>query len=516
MGNYYVPTNGVGSWREFLADSKKQWKPGYSAFELAYKWEAAENFPPSVKRVFEQSQIPLIQEVELLYGFPEYKVPLPGGSASSQNDLYVLAKANDELLTIMVEGKVSEPFGETVESWLGKEYSKGKKSRLDFLLEQLGLNEESVLDKRYQLLHRTASALIEAKQVRAKNAMMLVHSFSEAGKWFEDYEAFVKLFQLSPKKGEIVGPVLLDGVNLYFGWVTGKKSEVRDDNYYIKNTSNSHNQKVELWSTKRLQFEPKNWMKDMRNDLKNELKQITSTENGTLYAMFCTNDNKSWFDVENVLLYNVGVGAFSQIGDNNFIIEQSLENVPHLNNSPKFNHYHQYNYGKDFDLYWQKDDVLATWRDMKLSSLKDKPHEYWYQMKLSNIETYAKSLNKNSKFGLKLNIGVPIGKNVNLTSVCKPLIDGIVSSLHCYSGEDIDEVSKRLGVQLDIAESHIAEMLLEEYNAILGSHNVVRRFQKGIQWNPADDFCFQIAIKTFDSNETNFKINGEIYTLKSC
>ena len=34
---------------------------------------------------------------------------------ASQNDLYVLAKSNNELLTIMVEGKVSEPFGSTVE-----------------------------------------------------------------------------------------------------------------------------------------------------------------------------------------------------------------------------------------------------------------------------------------------------------------------------------------------------------------------------------------------------------------
>ena len=31
---------------------------------------------------------------------------------------------------------------------------------------------------------------------------------------------FVKLFNLSPKKDGIVGPVQLKGINLYFGWVT--------------------------------------------------------------------------------------------------------------------------------------------------------------------------------------------------------------------------------------------------------------------------------------------------------
>ena len=85
---------------------------------------------------------------------------------------------------------------------------------------QLGLDEESVLNQRYQLIHRAASALLEARNVNANNALMLVHSFSETGKWFEDYEKFVKLFSLFPKKNGIVGPVQLNGINLYFGWVT--------------------------------------------------------------------------------------------------------------------------------------------------------------------------------------------------------------------------------------------------------------------------------------------------------
>ncbi|WP_342598152.1 hypothetical protein MHB48_11100 [Psychrobacillus sp. FSL H8-0483] len=187
---------------------------------MAICWEEATNLPPSVERVFKQSKLPIFNEVEVLYGFPEYKVALPGGRASSQNDLYVLAKANNELLTIMVEGKVSEPFGETVSAWLGEHPSNGKRKRLKYLLELLELHEGSVVNKRYQLLHRTASSLIEAKNINTNNSLMLVHSFSKTGKWYEDYAEFVKLFNLSPKKDGIVGPVQLNGINLYFGWVT--------------------------------------------------------------------------------------------------------------------------------------------------------------------------------------------------------------------------------------------------------------------------------------------------------
>ncbi|GAB4582074.1 MAG: hypothetical protein Fur0022_48270 [Anaerolineales bacterium] len=50
------------------------------------------------------------------------------------------------------------------------------------------------LNIRYQLLHRTASAIIEAKQLNARYAMMIVHSFSTEHKWFSDYQDFLDLF----------------------------------------------------------------------------------------------------------------------------------------------------------------------------------------------------------------------------------------------------------------------------------------------------------------------------------
>jgi hypothetical protein len=186
MGKYFVPTKGMDSWKEFLADPEKQWKPSYSAYELAKSWEGADNLPTIVERAFRNSDIPLFEDVKVLYGFPEYKVSLPGGGAPSQNDLYLLTNAGGVLLPIMVEGKVSEPFGEEVRVWKGENPSKGKINRLHSILQLLGLNEEEVLNKRYQLFHRTASAVIEAKNVHAQHALMLVHSFSQQGKWFND------------------------------------------------------------------------------------------------------------------------------------------------------------------------------------------------------------------------------------------------------------------------------------------------------------------------------------------
>ncbi|MFB6468849.1 hypothetical protein ACE38V_19005 [Cytobacillus sp. Hz8] len=58
-----------------------------------------------MEKAFEQSQIPLFKDVELLYGFHEYKVSLPRESSCSQNDFYIIAKANNKLLSIIYRRK---------------------------------------------------------------------------------------------------------------------------------------------------------------------------------------------------------------------------------------------------------------------------------------------------------------------------------------------------------------------------------------------------------------------------
>ena len=162
--------------------------------------------------------------MELLFAFPEYKVPLPGGKRESQNDIYVIAKNNDNLISIMIEGKVSEPFDKTVLNWISNSGgNSGKHHRLDFLLNKLNLNQTQVQQIRYQFLHRTVSAIIEAQRIGAKNALMLVHSFSTKNEWFDDFGKFVKLFGLTAKINSIVGPYQTDGINIYFGWTKGDK-----------------------------------------------------------------------------------------------------------------------------------------------------------------------------------------------------------------------------------------------------------------------------------------------------
>jgi hypothetical protein len=156
----------------------------------------------------------------MLLALPEHQVPLPGGGRPSQNDLWVLARSQTGLISMAVEGKVSEPFGPTVGEWLVNA-SAGKQRRLAYLRDLLGLPDPVPPHLRYQLLHRTASALIEARRFFAAHAVMLVHSFSQSDEWFADFSDFAETLGASVAKERVAPVPSQTEPTLHLGWVRG-------------------------------------------------------------------------------------------------------------------------------------------------------------------------------------------------------------------------------------------------------------------------------------------------------
>lgn len=218
MAKILIPSSSPEDWKGFLAEPDKHWRRGYSARALAHCWQEADGIPPDVLSVL--SQVSSLSSLETIFAIPEYQVPLPGGARPSQNDVWVLGQTNHGLVSIAVEGKVSEPFGPTIGEWFS-ESSPGKERRLKFLCSELGLVFPPPEDARYQLFHRTASAIIEAKRFRAEDAIMVVHSFSPTNEWFEDYQQFLFLFGLSGEVDKVVSTNIMSRLTLRFAWVHG-------------------------------------------------------------------------------------------------------------------------------------------------------------------------------------------------------------------------------------------------------------------------------------------------------
>ena len=217
----YIPTTGPDDWQRFLADPAEQWRTGFSAKTLAYCWECANGgLPNEIASMLR----PHGGEVELLLAIPEYRAALPGASrGESQSDIFALARAGHRTFAITVEGKVNEPFSETVGDWL-QSASDEKRERLAFICDVLGLTLPLPNHIHYRLLHCTASAVIEARRFKTDAAAMIVHSFSRERMMFGDFAQFASLFETA-KEVTVVNRLLAVRASarppLYLGWACG-------------------------------------------------------------------------------------------------------------------------------------------------------------------------------------------------------------------------------------------------------------------------------------------------------
>ena len=217
MKRIYFPDGGVAAWKARLAEPDRQWRTGYSACTLAHDWEAADGLPSEVAAVLAAH---FGVRPELLLALPEHEVALPGGRRNSQSDLFAVLGIGRDTAAMAVEGKVEESFGPTLAEW-GPNSTPGRTQRLRFLTELLGLPFDLPGSLRYQLLHRTASAVIEARRFRATHAIMLVQSYSPALRWFEDFSTFATLFDVRAEPNCLAAASLPDGMPLHLGWVKG-------------------------------------------------------------------------------------------------------------------------------------------------------------------------------------------------------------------------------------------------------------------------------------------------------
>ena len=231
MSRIFRPTRSSLDWKDLSAGGERHWKDGHSAKLLAESWDGCADFPPAIRAALGASGDEALAGARLLIGIPEWQVRLPGRGHASQNDLFCLAgleqAGRNELLVVMIEGKAREPFGPTVAEWLA-DAGAGKRGRLEALTSLVGLESADGGELgavRYQLLHRTASALLTAREFAATRALVLVHAFGTPDRSFGDFARFTGLVGVPACRGAVVGPRGMAGVSAYFGWADDGSAE---------------------------------------------------------------------------------------------------------------------------------------------------------------------------------------------------------------------------------------------------------------------------------------------------
>lgn len=231
MKRILVPTVSGRDWKRLLAQPDLHWVPGRSAMSAAASWEdAATRLPPEITAALDAANDPVVSGLELVIAVPEWEVPLPGGTTSSCTDVLAIASNAKGLVVIAVEAKVEEEIGPTI-GQKRTAASVGQQERLDFLHRSLGLANSLPDDVRYQLLHRTASAVLAAKAFHASTAVMIVQSFSPESRWLADYKRFCEALGVTGATGVVVPTQNPASPQLFLGWCAGdqrfRKADMR-------------------------------------------------------------------------------------------------------------------------------------------------------------------------------------------------------------------------------------------------------------------------------------------------
>ena len=232
---------------------------------------------------------------------------------------------------------------------------------------------------------------------------------------------------------------------------------------------------VRFWSSKRLAFQPKGPALEARNELKGAIANLKST--GRLHAEFTTTD-PSFCDLENVLLYNVGMSAFATIGSDEITLVRKSVEPTSTSKNRRFPYCHTYTtkptdtstpsplLSRQFGLP-KKVSVASTWfaaRGLGLSG----------------------NLLRPTNLGMRVELGLPSTDRRSLHSIMKVLLDGLVSSLHRHDGTHLETVTSRLANALSLPCTALESALMTG-SAELGMRALIHPFMQGVQWNPADD-----------------------------
>lgn len=278
--------------------------------------------------------------------------------------------------------------------------------------------------------------------------------------------------------------------------------------------------KVDLWSVRRLPFEPTGWMKELRGELQDAIRSLPVQTDDVLHATYTSNDD-TFVDVENVLFYNVGTGCFAKAGGLGLRFERVFASAPKSPTalSGSALHHHRYEVAPrsgTFD-HWERGETLASWTAPSIP-LRPQPSAafVWLRMKVGGeVSTFGERTSSEG-FGMTVTIHQPPGNTLNLPSVIKPLLDGVIAALHSHDGSTLEEVSNRLAGKLATSPSTIARALMETQHACLGQRTLVRPFQRFVQWNPADDRLVAADIVVDrSSNERPWSLSGELFLVRS-
>lgn len=257
--------------------------------------------------------------------------------------------------------------------------------------------------------------------------------------------------------------------------------------------------------------------------IKEKLDKLRAVKGEILIATY-GGERPKGSDIENLLFYNIGTGAFSKVFQSSKEMKQvafKMDSTSQENQSS-----HKYKYEVVCSKNVEKDNLcgktlIAKWNGITIGrTLPQKPDEYYAALRSVTVRKTNDSRDKPHEnevirygseqcetfFGIKIELIVPDSKkSIHPVSVMKHLLDGVICAFH---GEDEDGSTwKALEKRFEKdAYEKLWENKSDSWN-LLGKQKYLSS-SKG--WNPEDDrLKFSWIIVKCEGEE--YKMSGEIY-----
>ena len=237
---------------------------------------------------------------------------------------------------------------------------------------------------------------------------------------------------------------------------------------------NASDRAVTAWSTARLPFEPKGWLKVYRDELRAAVRAMRPTPTSYLAAEYVA-PVAAFVDLENVLLYNVGSGCYSHLTRQGLLCRRNQSEDAR----------HRLTYCVAEPLEWPESDgrLLAE------VTLDEPVHPstavaWWYAFRSHLV------VESNARYRGEIAINVEFGSAwaaQGVASSVKELLDGLVMALHVHNGTHAEHITHALEKVGDGPQ--LWQLLNDPSFAILGRRHLVRRRGEGVMVNPADERC---------------------------
>jgi len=243
----------------------------------------------------------------------------------------------------------------------------------------------------------------------------------------------------------------------------------------------SNERTAEFWSSRPLPLEggsARRHVKAAKVALRCALDALEST--GTLAATWTSAASSA--DAENVLLYNLGVGAFSKLASRRLLVRR-VRAAPSTQVLASGVSHHRYQVHAP-ELTPPARRITAEAELPRLTSTL-RASDVWAAIHRGQVQPGAGTLDEPVAARITVFDGAP--RAPNLAGLVKPLVDGLLAALHEFHGRDLPDIVQRAAQQVDARPEQVRAWFGRRRGSGIGAHRFVHLRGDGLQWTPADD-----------------------------